>query len=220
MNQKAVLHYVYDPFCGWCYGLAPLVSAAESVEGVKVVPHSGGMLAGDRAQNMSKAWRDFVRPHEARIIALSGQSFGTAYQEGTQYNYDVRLDSAPPTAAMLAAEQLAGAGTRLLKRLQTAYYLEGRPISERDEIVRLAGELGLDANGFNAAYAQAVSEVDAHFAESQAFLEALDGRGYPTLALEQNGEIRRIRLGRYFGKPELFREALAGMLRGAAAAAA
>ena len=72
MYKQATLHYIYDPFCGWCYGLAPLVSAADEA-GLRVVPHSGGMLAGERAQNMSAEWRDFVRPHEERITALSGQ---------------------------------------------------------------------------------------------------------------------------------------------------
>ena len=22
-SDAATLHYIYDPFCGWCYGLAP-----------------------------------------------------------------------------------------------------------------------------------------------------------------------------------------------------
>lgn len=26
--NNAVLHYIYDPLCGWCYGAAPLVRAA------------------------------------------------------------------------------------------------------------------------------------------------------------------------------------------------
>ncbi len=102
---------------------------------LKVVAHSGGMLAGAQAQMMSAEWRDFIRPHEERITALSGQKFSEAYQEGTQFNYDVKLDSGPPTAAMLAAESLAGAGLDMLKRLQTAYYAEGRQISEREELV-------------------------------------------------------------------------------------
>lgn len=212
MDEQAKLHYVYDPYCGWCYGLAPLLSVADETKGLKVVAHSGGMLAGTQAQNMSPEWRDFVRPHEARITALSGQAFSEAYQEGTQYDYEVKLDSAPPTAAMLAAESLSGAGLKMLKRLQTAYYVDGRHISERDELIHIAVELGLDAKGFSEAYDQAMANVDAHFRNTQAFLETLDGRGYPTLAFERNATVSRIHLGRYFGKPELFRNALAELM--------
>ncbi|CAJ92894.1 DSBA-like thioredoxin domain-containing protein [Cupriavidus necator] len=212
MENQATLHYVYDPYCGWCYGLAPLISVAEETEGLKVVAHGGGMLAGERAQMMSGEWREFVRPHEARITALSGQTFGTPYQEGTQFNYDVKLDSAPPTAAMLAAEWVADAGVRMLKRLQTAYYVEGRHIAERAELVHIAVELGLDAHAFSTAYDQALREIGMHFRNTQALLDALGGQGYPTLAIERDGMLSRIHLGRYFGKPERFREALAELM--------
>ena len=212
MDQQATLHYVYDPYCGWCYGMAPLLSVADEREDLKVVAHSGGMLAGDQAQTMSTEWRNFVRPHEERITALSGQTFGTAYQEGTQFNYDVKLDSAPPTAAMLAAESLAGVGLRMLKRLQTAYYVEGRHISEREALIGIAVELGLDAGAFSKAYDDALLHIAEHFADTQVFLEALGGRGYPTLAIERDGKVSRLHLGRYFGKPELFRQALAQLL--------
>ncbi|MHA7679928.1 DsbA family protein [Cupriavidus sp. PET2-C1] len=207
MNKQATLHYVYDPFCGWCYGLAPLVSAADEA-GLRVVPHSGGMLAGERAQNMSAEWRDFVRPHEERITALSGQPFSETYQQGTQYDYDVRLDSGPPTAAMLAAESVAGAGLKMLERLQTAYYREGRPIAERKELIQIADELGLDAAPFANAYDQVSAMLPDHFEQTQALLDEIGGRGYPALAIEQDGKISRLRLGRYFGKPELFKKAM------------
>lgn len=212
MDKQATLHYVYDPYCGWCYGLAPLVSVADGMPGLKVVPHSGGMLAGAQAQLMSPEWRDFVRPHEERITALSGQKFGEAYQQGTQFDYNVKLDSGPPTAAMLAAESLAGAGLKMLKRLQTAYYVEGKHISDPGELVRIAVEIGLDAKAFTGAYEEASLGLDEHFRSTQGFLEALDGRGYPTLAIEQDGKVSRLHLGRYFGKPEQFRKALADML--------
>ena len=25
-----ILHYIYDPLCGWCYGAKPLVQAAQA----------------------------------------------------------------------------------------------------------------------------------------------------------------------------------------------
>ena len=34
MNASSpILHYIYDPLCGWCYGAAPLVEAARAVPG-------------------------------------------------------------------------------------------------------------------------------------------------------------------------------------------
>ncbi|MGH8789532.1 MAG: hypothetical protein ACREYA_31225 [Cupriavidus necator] len=44
------------------------------------------------------------------------------------------------------------------------------------------------------------------------------GQPRPTLAVEQDGKLSRLPLGRYFGKPELFRKALADLLAPAQAA--
>ncbi|MBE1008635.1 DsbA family protein, partial [Escherichia coli] len=41
------------------------------------------------------------------------------------------FDSAPPTAAVLAAEALDGLGAAMLARIQRAHYVEGRRIAER-----------------------------------------------------------------------------------------
>lgn len=212
MSNQATLHYVYDPFCGWCYGAAPLLTAASGLEGLKIVPHGGGMLAGEGAKLMSAEWREFVRPHETRITALSGQAFGDAYKDGTQFDCDVVLDSAPPTAAMLAAEELAGAGFKMLKRLQTAYYVEGRPIADRAELTRLAVELGLDEERFSLAFDRATSRLPEHFEDTRELLRRAGGRGFPTLALEKDGALQMLHLGQYLGKPEQFRKVLESLV--------
>ncbi|MFS8609698.1 MAG: DsbA family protein, partial [Gammaproteobacteria bacterium] len=40
--MSAVLHYIYDPLCGWCYGAEPLAAAARDVEGLDFRMHAGG----------------------------------------------------------------------------------------------------------------------------------------------------------------------------------
>lgn len=205
MIPAATLHYVYDPFCGWCYAAAPLLTAASEVEGLKVVAHGGGMLTGTNSKKMTAEWRDFVRPHEQRIAALSGQLFGAAYRDGTQFNYDVVLDSGPPTAGMLAAEEVSGAGLAMLKRLQVAYYVEGQPIAEERVILDLSSELGLEQIEFSTALEHATNQLVEHFYSTQKLLARVGGRGFPTFAVEQNNEIVNLHLGQFLGKPQEFR---------------
>ena len=212
MISPTKLHYIYDPFCGWCYGAAPLVTAAMELDGLKVVPHGGGMVTGTNAKKMSPEWREFVRPHEQRITALSGQSFGTAYRAGTQFNYDVMLDSGPPTAAMLAAEEVAGVGLAMLKRLQVAYYLEGQPIAEERVILSISSELGLEPNEFSKALEHATKQLVEHFHSTQKLLARVGGRGFPTFAVEQGSETVNIHLGQFLGKPQEFRNAVERMV--------
>ena len=37
--MNPVLHYIYDPLCGWCYGAEPLVWAASKVDGLALSLH-------------------------------------------------------------------------------------------------------------------------------------------------------------------------------------
>ena len=95
------LHYLFDPLCGWCYGAAPLVAEARKI--VRVVPHAIGMMTGARRRAVTPQLRAFVAPHDARIAQTSGQPFGVGYLDGLLHDTGAVFDSAPPTAAILAA---------------------------------------------------------------------------------------------------------------------
>ncbi|WP_460097387.1 DsbA family protein [Pseudomonas sp. S3_C01] len=194
------LHYIYDPLCGWCYGAKPLVQAARTV--LPVTAHGGGMMTGANRQQVSPQLRNYVMPHDRRIAEYSGQPFGEAYFEGLLRDHSAVFDSAPPTAAILAAEQLGGHGLELLGRLQTAHYVEGRRIADEAVLLELAQSIGLPAQAFLAAL-RAV-DVQAHIKASRTFLAQVGGQGFPTFALEQDGQFMLIDIGPWLGKPEAF----------------
>lgn len=211
--SKVTLHYLYDPFCGWCYGAAPLVTAAAEIEGVEIKPHGIGMLSGDQSKMMSGEWRDFVRPHEERITAHSQQEFAEPYVKGVLDHEDVLLDSSPPTAAMLTAEKLEGRGVEMLKRLQTAYYQEGRAITDPKIIEQVAVELGFDPQHFMKMFDEiSKTSLNHHLAQSKALMDLLQARGVPSLALEIDGQFETLHLGHYLGQPGLFKETIESRL--------
>lgn len=195
-----ILHYIYDPLCGWCYGAKPLVQAAQTV--LPVIAHGGGMMSGANRQIVSPQLRNYVMSHDRRIAEYTGQTFGEAYFEGLLRDESAVFDSTPPTAAVLAAEQIAGRGLELLGRLQTAHYVEGRRIADEAVLFELAKGLGLELQAFQAAYEQA--GTDHHIKESRALLAKVGGQGFPTFALEQNGQFTLIDIGPWLGKPEAF----------------
>ena len=212
---SARLHYVYDPLCGWCYAAAPLVKAAREL--IELVAHAGGMLAGARRRAVTDDWRSYVMPHDRRIEALSGQPFGTAYFDGLLRDRTALLDSAPPTTAVLAADQLGGRGLDLLARLQTAHYAEGLRIADRDVLIELAQEIGLAREPFAAAFdALAGAPTDAHFAHSRHFLHEIGGNGFPTFALEVGRQFELVASAPFLGKPQAWKEQLAQLTAGVA----
>lgn len=203
MTATPVLHYIYDPLCGWCYGAKPLIDAARGI--LPVVAHGGGMMTGAQRQPVSAQLRDYVMPHYLRIAQYTGQPFDEAYFEGLLRDTTAVFDSAPPTTAVLAAEQLGGRGLEMLGRLQTAHYVNGRRIADHDVLMAVAVEMGLEADAFRTAYDAMSGEVtQAHFKASRQLLSQVGGQGFPTVVLEQSGQYQVIDLGPYLGKPEAF----------------
>lgn len=207
-----VLHYIYDPFCGWCYAAAPLVCAARRV--LTVQAHGGGMMAGRHRQTMSPQLRDYVMPHDRRIAELTGQPFGDAYFNGLLLDHAAVLDSAPPIAAMLAAERLARRGLDLLSRLQTAHYVEGRRIAEAPVLIELAGTIGLEPAPFAAALEEMQGEATlAHIEGSRRRLAEAGGSGFPTFVLEKAGRRTVLDTSAYLGRPEAWQAFLEDAIR-------
>jgi putative protein-disulfide isomerase len=204
--STVTLHYVYDPFCGWCYGAAPMITAATAIPGLEIQAHGVGMLSGDKSKLMSGEWRDFVRPHEARITAFSNQIFADAYVQGVLEHENVQLDSSPPIAAMLTAQQLSGRGIEMLKRLQIAYYQEGQAIADLGVIASIATELGFESDAFMATFdAITADSLQGHIDRSNGMLDALNARGFPAFALEIDGQMEVLAMGHYLSRPALFK---------------
>jgi len=200
-EQQTTLHYVYDPLCGWCYGAAPLLQAAATIAGLKIELHAGGLWLGSRRQPMGEALRDYVRPHDQRIEALTGQHFGERYFNELLLREGCLLDSELPIRAVLAVTALGGDGLVMLHRIQQSHYRDGIWIGEPAFLATLAAEQGISAEAFQQAYLQA--PLLQHLADSQGWMKRLGGQGYPTLGIERGGKLERIEVNQYLGEPEL-----------------
>jgi len=209
--MNPTLHYIFDPLCGWCYGAAPLVEAAQDVPGLRIALHAGGMLTGPNRRGINEAWRQYVLPHDRRIAQLSGQPFGEGYFEGLLRDHGAVMDSEPPITAVLAAQALGGRGLDMLHGLQRAHYVDGRRIAERAVLVGVAAETGLDAAAFDEAYERCGGEPTAqHIASSRRLLAAVGGQGFPTFALEGlPGQFTVLDMGSWLGRPQAWRQWLA-----------
>ena len=195
-----ILHYIYDPLCGWCYGAKPLVQAAQQV--LPVVAHAGGMMSGANRQRVSPQLRDYVMPHDRRIAEYTGQPFGEAYFEGLLRDHSAVFDSTPPIAAVMAAESIDGRGLQMLGCLQTAHYVEGRRIADESVLFDVAAQMGYVQTTFVMVFKSV--DPQAQVKASRALLARLGGQGFPTLALEQDGQFTLIDISPWLGKPQAF----------------
>lgn len=205
MVSIPVLHYIYDPLCGWCYGAAPLVEAARAI--VTVRPHGGGMMAGASRQTVTPQLRGYVMPHDRRIAALTGQPFGDAYVDGLLCDTGAVFDSEPPIAAMLAAEQLAGRGLDMIERLQVTHYVEGRRIAETAVLLAVAEAIGFDPTTFAGALAEQTGDpVQRHIRETRQFMRLLGANGFPSFVLENGPTPQLLDLSTFLGDPHALQD--------------
>ncbi|EOD53237.1 DsbA family protein [Aeromonas molluscorum] len=195
--KETTLHYVYDPLCGWCYGAAPLLAAAARLAGVTIKLHPGGLWLGERRQAMGLALRDYVKPHDERIQALTGQPFGERYFNGLLLRDGLQLDSAPPIRAILALGTLGGNELTLLQRIQESHYRDGLWVGDSVLLASLAAEQGVDEAAFQHAYE--TQALEPALLESQRWLTRLRGQGYPTLGLARGEALQRLDIGPYLG---------------------
>ncbi|MGL5707296.1 MAG: DsbA family protein [Aeromonas sp.] len=205
-EQQTTLHYLYDPLCGWCYGAAPLLQAAATLAGLKIELHAGGLWLGSRRQPMGESLRDYVRPHDQRIEALTGQHFGERYFNELLLREGCLLDSEPPIRAVLAVTALGGDGLAMLHRIQQSHYRDGSWMGEPAFLATLAAEQGIAAEAFQQAYLQA--PLLQHLADSQGWMKKLGGQGYPTLGLMLNGKVSAVRVADFLGDPSGLRQYL------------
>src|SRR6187402_871027 len=102
--MNAVLHYIYDPLCGWCYGAEPLVWAASKVDGLALRMHAGGLWP--QPTRLPEHMRRYIQQADARVGQMSGQPYGEPYLNGLLLDPELVLESRPVIAAVLAAQAL------------------------------------------------------------------------------------------------------------------
>ncbi|HUQ50894.1 MAG TPA: DsbA family protein, partial [Gammaproteobacteria bacterium] len=91
--MNAVLHYIYDPLCGWCYGAEPLVSAASNVDGLALRMHAGGLWP--QPTRLPDQTRRYIAQADARVGQMSGQPYGEPYLNGLLFDPELVLESRP-----------------------------------------------------------------------------------------------------------------------------
>jgi putative protein-disulfide isomerase len=188
------LHYLFDPLCGWCYGTAPVVAAAQEAPGVRVELHPTGLFSGPGARPMDDAFAAFAWSNDQRIARLTGQRFTEAYRHQVLGDRQGLLDSGPATVALTAVRLTEPARElEALKAIQLARYVSGSGVTSLAVLAKLLEGLALGAAAARIAHPDAdlLAANQARTARAQALMREVGARGVPTLIVE-SGEKRRV----------------------------
>jgi len=180
-----ILWYFADPMCSWCWGFSPVIEALrdEYRERMKIALVLGGLRPGETAP-MTAAGREEILHHWREVHARTGQAFrfDNALPQGFVY------DTEPASRAVVTVGGLDPALIfPLFKAIQSAFYAEGRDVTQPGVLADLAAALGVDAAAFLGAF-----DSDAARAKTQAhFRQARQAgvRGFPALILQQDAQL-------------------------------
>jgi putative protein-disulfide isomerase len=140
------LIYFADPMCSWCWGFSPVIDAIRRRFGSDLPIHlmMGGLRPGT-TKPMHEAAKRTTREHWEHVYAASGQPFNYDFFEREGFIYDTE----PAARAIIVVRRLGmDQALDLLQRIQAAFYSQNRDVTDEAVLAELAGESGMDRDGF------------------------------------------------------------------------
>lgn len=183
--MKTTLIYVHDPMCSWCWGFTDVYEQLlEKLPAEIVIRRLLGGLAPDSEVSMPESMQAMLQQTWRRIETMI---------PGKQFNFEFwsqctpRRSTYPACRAVIAAREQGEQYDLIMTRaIQQAYYQQARNPSDHETLVKLAAEIGLDAERF----ASQLLDEKTH----QQLLDEIDSArsigidSFPSLMLEQNGQ--------------------------------
>jgi putative protein-disulfide isomerase len=146
-DSSAILYYVHDPMCSWCWGLRPVwQQLQDALQGKVHIQYVLGGLAADTDQPMPENMQISIRENWKKI-----------QQEipGTEFNYvfwsvcHPRRSTYPSCRAVIACKmQQPELEKEMILAIQQAYYLQARNPSDEKVLIQLAMDIGLNTKKF------------------------------------------------------------------------
>ena len=178
------LIYIFDPLCGWCYGMTPVVQRirTELADQLQVSVLSGGMITGERVAPLGAKW-NYIKNALQDVEKAAGVRFGEAYlqlgEEGTNMQ-----DSEPPCRALTVFRQLNTDPSRVIDfahDIQQAHYFHGLDLNEPATYIPIIRRYDLDAAEFQRRLA--LPEIATATRQEFAAVARIGVQGFPTLLL-------------------------------------
>ncbi len=187
--MSTILYYVHDPMCSWCWAFRPtwlsiVKNLPKNIETKRILgglaPDSNEPMPLEMQHNLQQVW----------------QKIPTVVP-GTQFNLDFwkickpRRSTWPACRAVVAAtKQNSETEEQIIFAIQKAYYLKARNPSDKNTLIKLAGEIGLEERAF----AEQLGSAETHgeLQRQIRFAQEIGAMGFPSLILQRNGQYHLI----------------------------
>lgn len=182
------LLYIYDAYCGWCYGMSPVMQRIQTdfAGRLTISVLSGGMLTGEHAEPIGANW-SYVEGAMPQVEQATGAQFGAAYKQlGKAGTY--LQDSEAPARALYSVRQL-DAHSRVLDfahAVQQALFEHGEDLNAVGTYEPLVQALELDFGEFARRFA--LPETGAAVRREFEAVGRIGVQGFPTIILRAGSQ--------------------------------
>lgn len=182
------LIYVYDVYCGWCYGFGGVVAEVEKEykDQLQVDVLSGGMVLPDTPQHINLI-ADAMLSAYRRVEELTGVQFGKDYlwhiedkEHSDWYPNSLKSAIALSILKSVAPEK----SVAFANDLQYSMFYEGRDLTDDEAYRHLLPKYNLDAEEFYTKMHSAEFEEAARY--DFALAKQLQATSFPILLLQES----------------------------------
>lgn len=197
MEQKPVIIYCYDAYCGWCFGFSKVIRRLfeEYKEVFDFEVLSGGMIPKESAQPIGRM-ASYIKDAYKRVEELSGVKFGEDYlwHINNPDKSDWFPHSETPAIALAIFRDYHPHDTILFATdLQEALHVEGRDLTDGEAYRHLLDKYDIPADAF---YERLKSDEYLDRAKHDfALVKQLQVTGFPAVLLQAD-ELKFYLLGR------------------------
>lgn len=183
------LIYVFDAYCGWCYGMAPALRALARADDITVTVVHGALFSGANAAPIGKFTH--IPGANERITELTGVTFGERYEQVLAEG-ELVLDSDAAARGLTALRESAGEARSLemAAAMQASFYRDGRSLSDPETYAAIARANGLDSGEVQSLLGD--ERVIDTARQEQSWLAELGIHSYPLLLLRRGDELVQI----------------------------
>lgn len=206
-TELPILWYFADPMCSWCWGFSPAITKAKKQysDKIRFSLNLGGLRPGT-TEPVSDSMREEILHHWRDVHRLSGQpfKFDDAMPEGFIY------DTEPASRAVLAFGKLQPEDTlAYFSAVQSAFYAEGRDVTDAGVLSGLAAGFGVDESAFRSLFEseELRGVTQQHFKRTR----HAGVRGFPTVVWQDGETVELLNSG--FVPYEMLAESIDGKLK-------
>jgi putative protein-disulfide isomerase len=187
-SKKPTLIYVFDPLCGWCYGISPVISKIASTykDVLSIETVCGGMITDDQIGSI-KQKAPFLKKATALVTQHTGAEFSRYFIDTVMLDSSRIMTSVQPSIAIMICKEMKPEYLlSFIEELHKYIYIIGIDMTKEESYLPIAKQFGMPEKEFLLKMKNKKYKESAIKEFRQA--EQLGIQSFPALLLQKDGK--------------------------------